>query len=336
MTMFITGGTSSIGRVLVKELAAKGIQTRVLVRKSSNRNMLELPGVEFVDGDVTDLEAIQIGMEGCQSVTHLAAIVGHNVPETEWWRVNRDGSRNVLQAAHDLQVNSMVQVSTLSVLGHTQPGEIADETRPIDPTRYVNLYQKTKHAADDIARDYAAKGLSVKIVYPAFGYGCSQATSHPSLQDQTLLRMAAGKPVAIMGSGKNRLCLSYYKDTVAGILLAHEKGRTGEGYILGNDNLTFREIWDAVAEVLGKKPPRRRIPLSILKLVSIGSRVLTGKSVFPPDFFEMLGLDWCFSNRKAKESLGWQPHSFLEGLRETWMEYQKQGWSHGFTAYRYP
>ena len=325
MTMFITGGTSSIGRILVRELASRAVPMHVMVRRSSNRSMLEFPGVTFVDGDVNDMDAIRKGMEGCQAVTHMAALVGHNLPEAEWWRVNRDGSRNVLQAAYDLQVASLVQVSSISVLGYTQPGETADETRPVDTGKYVNLYQKTKHAADEIARDYAAKGLPVRIVYPTFGYGCSQATSHPSLHEQTLLRMAAGKRVAILGSGRNRLCLAYYNDTAAGILLAHEKGKAGEGYILGNDNLTFKEIWAVVAELLGKEPPRRHIPLTVLKLVSSASRGLTGKSVFPPDFFEMFGFNWCFSNRKAKEHLGWQPHSFPEGLRETWEEYQKQG-----------
>jgi len=327
MTMFITGGTSSIGRVLVKELSARGIPARLLVRKSSNRAALELPGVTFIEGDVTDADAVRRGMEGCQSATHLAAVVGHNVPEAEWWRVNREGSRNVLQAAYDLHLDSLVQVSSLSVLGTTRPGEIADETRPIDTDRYMNLYQKTKHAADEIAREYAAQGLPVKIVYPAFGYGCSQASSHPSLQDQTLLRMAAGKPVAILGSGRNRLCLSYYNDTAAGILLAHARGAAGEGYILGNENLTFKEIWAAVAEVLGKEMPRMRVPLPILRLVSSAACLLTGRSIFPPEFFEMLGLDWCFSSRKARELLGWKPHSFLDGLRDTWAEYQKQGWS---------
>jgi dihydroflavonol-4-reductase len=326
MTMFITGGTSSIGRILVRELAAKGVPMHVLVRGNSNRSLLDFLGVTFADGDVTDAEAVRKGMEGCRSVTHMAAIVGHNVPEAEWWRVNRDGSRNVLQAALDLHVDSMVQVSSISVLGHTQPGETADETRPIDTGKYVSLYQKTKHAADEVAQEYAVKGLPVKIVYPTFGYGCSQATSHPSLQEQTLLRMAAGKPVAVLGSGRNRLCLAYYNDTAAGILLAHEKGKSGEGYILGNENLTFKEIWAAVADVLGKEPPRGRIPLPVLKLASSASYLLTGKFVFPPDFFDMIGLNWCFSNRKAKEQLGWQLHSFLDGLQETWKEYQNQGW----------
>jgi dihydroflavonol-4-reductase len=325
MTMFITGGTSSIGRVLVKELSARGNPMRVLVRKNSNRQGIDLPGVTFIEGDVTDADSVRRGMEGCQSVTHLAANVGLDIPESEWWRINREGSRNVLQAAYDLHAG-MVQVSSISVLGITQPGEIADETRPIDTRSYKNMYQKTKHAADEIAREYAAKGLKVKIVYPTFGFGCSQASSHASMQDQTLLRMAAGKPVAIMGSGKNRLCLAYYKDTVSGILRAHENGRTGEGYILGNENLTFREIWAKIAEVLAKDPPRRRIPLPVLNLISTTSRVLTGKSIFPADFIEMMGFNWCFKNNKAREQLGWQPHLFLDAIRETWEEYQQQGW----------
>ena len=289
MTMFITGGTSSIGRVLVKELAAQGTPMRLLIRKNSDRSGLELPQVTFIEGDVTDPEAVRQGMQGCQTVTHLAAVVGQNLPEAEWWRVNRDGSRNVLQAAVDLQIPSMVQVSSISVLGHTRPDEIADETRPVDTSKYLSLYQKTKHAADEIAREFAAKGLPVKIVYPTFGYGCSHA--------------------------------------VAGILLAHEKGQAGEGYILGNENLTFPEIWAAIAQVLGKQPPRRRIPLPVLKLVSSASRFLTGKSVFPPDFFDMIGLDWCFSAHKAQEQLGWRRHSFLDGMQAAWAGYQHLVWS---------
>jgi dihydroflavonol-4-reductase len=217
-------------------------------------------------------------------------------------------------------------VSSISVLGFTQLGEIADETRPIDTNSHKNLYQKTKHAADEIAREYAAKGLQVRIVYPAFGFGCSQASSHASMQDQTLLRMAAGKPVAIMGSGKNRLFVAYYKDTVSGILLAHEKGKAGQDYILGNENLTFPEIWARIADVLGKSPPKRRIPLPVLNLISSTSRVLTGKSIFPADFIDMMGFDWCFKNNKAKEQLGWQPRSFLKCISETWDDYQELGW----------
>lgn len=326
VTTFVTGGTSSIGRVLIKELSRKGETLKVLVRKTSNREGLELPGVSFVFGDVTDFKAVAAGMQGCTRVTHMAAVVGYDLPESEWWRVNRDGSRNVLQAAYDQGIASMVQISSLSVLGDTQPGEIADETRFIDPARHVNLYQKTKFAADEIAREFAGRGLPVKIVYPGFGFGCSFASSHPSMQDQTLLRMAAGKPVAIMGSGKNKLFVAYYKDTVAAISLAHQNGKTGDDYILGNENRTFPEIWEAVAGVLGKKAPQARIPLPILKTISFLGAKLRGKPIFPQDFFDMIALNWCFSNHKAKEVLGWCPLSFKEAMAETWSDYQHQGW----------
>jgi dihydroflavonol-4-reductase len=326
MTLFITGGTSSIGRVLVRELAKDQVALRLMVRQESSRAGLELPGVEFVSGDVTDPEALRRGMAGCDRVVHMAAIVGHQVPETEWWRVNRDGSRNVLQAAFDLGVYRMVQVSSLSVLGHTEPGETADETRPIDTRRYRNLYQKTKHSADDIARDFAARGLAVSLVYPGFGFGCSCATSHPSMQDQTLLRMAAGKPTVVMGSGHNRLLLAYYRDTAQGIRLALAKGTPGDGYILGNESLTFPQIWAEIALVLGKQPPTRRIPVPILKLVSRVSRLLTGQSIFPPDFIDMIALEWNFSSAKARREFGLQPKSVAEAIAETWQEYQSHGW----------
>lgn len=327
MTTFVTGGTSSIGRILIKELSQQGEQQRVLVRRSSNREGLELPGVIFVDGDVTDVPSLARGIQGCDRVVHMAAVVGGSLPEVEWWRTNREGSRNVLQVAYDQGITSMVQVSSISVLGPTRPGEIADETRPIDPSRHTNLYQKTKFAADEIARDFAAKGLPVKIVYPGFGFGCSFASSHPSMQDQTLLRMAAGKKVAIMGSGKNRLLVAYYNDTVKGIQLAHQRGKPGEGYILGNENCTFPEIWEAVAKVLGKRPPSARIPLPLLRAIAfLGEKVL-GKRVFPETFFEMMGLNWNFSHRKAREELGWSPLPFGDALARTWAEYQQMGWS---------
>lgn len=322
MTMFVTGGTSSIGRVLIKELAKQNENVRVLARRSSNREGLELPGVEFVFGDVTDPRAVQKGMEGCERVTHLAAVVGYNVPEAEWWRVNEEGTCNVLESARELGIHSIVHVSSISVLGPTEPGEIADETRVVDTSNYFNLYQKTKRAADDLCREFATRGLRVTIVYPGFGYGCSFASSHPSLQEQTLLRMAAGKPVAILGTGKNRLCLSYYRDTVEGIRLSHEKGRAGEDYILGSENLNFVEIWEHIGRLLGKRPPSRRIPLSLLQLISKTTQLIRGKFLFPPEFFEMISMNWCFSSEKAKQELGWRSHSFAQGIAQTWAEYQ--------------
>lgn len=322
MPIFITGGTSSIGRVLIKCLAHEGQAVRVLVRPASDRQGLGLPGVEFVSGDVTNPASVKSGMQGCDRVIHMAAIVGYNVPAETWWKVNRDGTRAVLQAALDQQVKSMVQVSTISVLGATAPGEQADERRSIDLSSYTTLYQKTKRAADEMARSFVALGLPVKIVYPCFGYGCSWASSHPSMAEMTLLRLASGKLAAVMGSGKNTLTLSYYKDTVQGILLALEKGADGRDYILGGPNLTFNEIWQGVGSVLHKNPPRLHVPLALLNLAARLGRTLTGRQVFPPEFFEMISQNWNYSSARAQNELGWKMTPFRSALAETWSEYQ--------------
>lgn len=325
MTYFVTGGTSSIGRVLLKLISERNEHARVLVRKTSNRSGIELPGIEFVVGDVTDRKSVEEGMTGCDRVCHLAAVVGASVPEAEWWKVNLEGTRNVLESALAQNIESFVQVSSMSVLLPTAPRETADESRVADPAKYFNLYQKTKRAADDLAKEmYEKRGLPVKIVYPGYGYGNSFAASHPGMTDQTLLRMASGQPAAIMGSGRNRFLVSYYKDTARGILLAHENGINGDRYILGNANLTLPEIWKTVAELLGKEPPKRRLPIPMLKTINFIQKLLKGKEPFPNNFFDMIGRNWCFSFEKAKKVLKFAPGTFEETMEETWREYNRE------------
>jgi nucleoside-diphosphate-sugar epimerase len=326
MTTFITGATSSIGRVLVKRLAHEGVPVRILARVTSLRSGLELPGVEFHIGDVTDPDCVRTAMQGCDRVYHLAAVVSGNAPKKEWMRVNRGGTQNVLQAAADLGVRSVVHVSSLSVLGCTAPGELADETRRIDTALHTTLYQKSKYEGDKVARKFHKEGLNVRIVYPAFGFGCSWASSHPSMAETTLLRLAAGKPVAVVGSGRNRLTLAYYKDTVQGILLADEKGQAGRSYILGGPRLTFPEIWQVIGRVLDKKPPHRRIPLPILKFAFGAAHLVGKKNLIPSELLEMIAYDWNFSSDRAVQELGWQMTPFDQAMADTWQEYQTLGW----------
>lgn len=321
MRYFVSGATSSIGRVLVKELYARGETVNALVRKTSrNLDDIRFSGVEFIYGDVNDIESIENGMKGCERVCHLAAMVGSDSPDDQWWKVNKEGTQNVIQAAIKNDVRSYVQVSSISVLMPTQIGEMADESRTVDTTQYFNIYQKTKRAADDEVRN-ACNKLSAKIVYPGYGYGYSFASSHPGMTDQTLLRMAANKPAAIMGSGKNRLFISYYSDTAKGIILTHENGIAGDDYILGNGNYTLPQIWNVIASILGKEPPKRRVPIDMLKTINSIKKMISGKTLFPQDFFDMVGRDWCFSNEKAKRILKFEPGSFEKTMTETWLEW---------------
>jgi NAD+-dependent farnesol dehydrogenase len=318
---FVTGATSSIGKVLVEELSRRGDRVRALVRRSSDVERIRLPGVELVYGDVTEAESVARGMEGCDRVCHLAAIVGGDEAEAEWERVNVGGARNVLDAAIKGREKSVVIVSSMSVLMPTAPGETGDESRRPDPATYFTPYQRTKRAADELARAaFRDAGLSVKIVYPGYGYGASRASSHGGMTEQTLLRMASGGKAAIMGSGKNRFFVSYFKDTARGIILAHDRGLPGDDYLLGNGSFSFVEIWEAVAKVLGKEPPRRRMPIPLLKAINGMSRIRGGKAVFPGDFLDMVGRDWRFTAEKAKSRLGFSPGSLEDTMAETWEE----------------
>ena len=313
MTTFVTGATGDLGRVLVRELVQQGHAVRLLVQPDSNRAGLELPGVEFVRGSIHDAVVVRKGITGCDRVCHLAA-EGSDAGESALWRGNRDGTAVVLQAAYDMRVASFVVVSDLALLGPTEPDAAADESRALNlPTQHPSsAYLQSRHAADTLAHDFAAKGLPVKIVYPGAGYGCVRPPGQGGLAESMLLRLATNKPVAVPGDGQHQVGMSYFKDTARGIILAHEWGRAGQSYILAGDTVTWLQAWEAVAEVLGKATPQRHTPLWLARM--------TG--ALPAEILTWAGQNWSYSNEKARRDLGWRPFSFRDGMAETWEELQ--------------
>ena len=310
MTTFITGATTSLGRVLVRELVRQGEAVRLLVQTESNRFGLELPSVAFIRGEITDAVAVRKGITGCDRVCHLIE-PPDSISEAMLWRVQREGTRNVLQAAQDLHVSSIVQVSSAAVLGPTHEEEAADEAHT--PAVKMSIpWVKTQQAANEIAREYAAKGVPVKLLYTGLGYGFVRSPGNGGLAEDTLLRLATGKPAVIPGKGRYHLPVAYFKDIVQGILLAHERGKTGEGYLLVGDTPTWAELWQTVSEVLAKPALTRTTPLFWAKMTN----------ALPADLLELAGHDWYFDSEKAREELGWRPLTWQEGLAQTWEEYQ--------------
>jgi dihydroflavonol-4-reductase len=313
MTTFITGATSSLGRVLVRELVRQGEAVRLLVQTESNRFGLELPSVAFIRGDITDAVTVRKGITGCDRVCHLLELPD-GASESALARIYREGTRNVLQASQDLHVASIVQVSHAALLGPTRGDEAADETHT--PTRTLNAaWVKAQQTANDIAHDYAAKGIPAKLVYAGVGYGYVRAPGNGGLAEETLLRVAQGKPAIIPGKAGHRLPVTHFKDCVQGILLAHERGRKGENYLLVGDTPTWLELWQGVAEVLGKSIATRNMPLFWAKMTN----------ALPPALLELAGYDWHFANTKAQGELGWRPQSWHDGLVASWEEYQVAG-----------
>lgn len=290
MTVFITGATGNLGRVLVRELVRHGIAMRLLIQPDSNRAGLELPGVEFVRGELSDLVTVRKGMTGCDSVFHL---VPSGAPLA---------NATLLQAAQDMRVAGVVLVSDLAALGPTQGPD------PVDESQVAPLPAPVQEAA--------AKGLGVTAVYAGMGYGCVRAPGHGGLAEHTLLRLAANQPLSIPGQGRNPLALAYYKDTVQGILLAGDRGQAGQSYFLSGEPVTWPELLDTIADILGRTPPRRRTPLWWMRM----------SGALPADVLAWAGRDWRYSSDKARRELGWRPLSIRDGMAETWEEYQALGW----------
>jgi len=313
MTTFITGATTSLGRVLVRELVREGEAVRLLVQPESNRFGLELPSVAFIRGEITDAVAVRKGVTGCDRVCHLLE-APDSINETALSRIHREGTRNVLQAAQDLHVTSVVQVSSAAVLGPTRGEEAGGEENSTGSNANIS-WVKSQQAANEIAREYAAKGIHVKLLYPGVGYGWVRAPGNGGLAEETLLRLATGKPAIIPGKGRNHLPVATFKDIVQGILLAHERGKAGEGYLLVDDTPTWIELWQTVSEVLNKPALTRNTPLFWAKLTN----------ALPSDLLELAGHDWYFDSAKAKDELGWHSLSWHDGLVETWEAYQAIG-----------
>jgi dihydroflavonol-4-reductase len=313
MTTFITGATTSLGRVLVRELVRQGEAVRLLVQTETNRSGLELPSVAFIRGEITDAVAVRKGVTGCDHICHLLE-APDGINGSTLSRMLSEGTRNVLQAAQDLHVSSVVQVSSAAVLGPTQ-GEAGVDASHQSANSPNAAWVKMQFAANEIAHEYAAKGIPVKLVYPGVGYGFVRSPGNSGLAEHTLLRLAAGKSAIIPGKGHNRLPVAYYKDTVQGIMLAHERGRRGQGYLLVGETPTWDELWQTVSEVLGKEVSTRTTPLFWAKLTN----------ALPTELLTYAGHDWNFDSEKARHELGWRPLSWRDGLVETWEEYQAVG-----------
>lgn len=200
---------------------------------------------------------------------------------------------------------SVVLVHSLTVLGPTQGDEARDESAITSAS-----------PVEALVREYAEKGPAVKVVYPGIGYGCVRAPGQGGLAEHTLLRLAAGKPLPIPGSGRNHLALGYFKDTVQGILLAHLHGRAGQSYILTGEAVTWAELLEMAAQIAGQAAPQRRLPLWWLRL----------RRVLPAEVLAWAGNEWRYRSDKARLELGWRPLSVQDALAETWEEYQALGW----------
>ncbi len=304
---FVTGATGFVGANLVRKLIEKGFRVRVLVRPRSSRKLLEGLDVEYAMGDVRDRESLVGPMRACDVVFHAAAYVSMFVPDPqEMWRVNVGGTENVLAAARESKVPKVVITSTVSAVGGTfDPESIANEETVFNLDRPGFHYCITKHAAEQVAKKAAADGMNVVIVNPSAMFG--RYDIHPNI-GRMVVAVVKGEVPAYTHGGNNYVDV---EDVCEGHVLAYQHGRSGERYILANENLTHKEAFDRIAALVGGKTPKLRVPYPLTwvggALGELGAK-LTGKEpLLDLTIARMSRYYFYFSFAKAQAELGWQP-----------------------------
>ncbi|MCY1076447.1 NAD-dependent epimerase/dehydratase family protein [Archangium lansingense] len=324
MKTLLTGATGLVGANLAHLLCEQGERPRLLVRERSDRRGLRGLRYEEVLGDVLDADSLREAMKGVGRVYHVAGIVRFDpFTREDVSRINAQGTRNVLEAARAAAVRRVVVVSSVAAVGH---GTLAEPATEDSGYNYAgdNPYHESKREAERLALAASGPGLEVLAGNPSFVLGPYDVK--PST-GELLLLVAKGIVAAYPSGGIN---VVNAQDVARGLKLIMEKGRPGERYILGGENLTFRELLTLCAEEVGVTPPRLPLPDEVVKVVGKVGDVVGRLS---PDLFkhvnttftQALPLPAYQSSAKAMRELGYQPRPVRLGIREALRWFQEEG-----------
>jgi dihydroflavonol-4-reductase len=299
----VTGASGFIGWHVARMLVEAGHRVRALVRPGSQVGEIE---VEAVTGDLRDPESLQRAASGCGLVFHVAADyrlwAAH--PE-ELYDSNVGGTRNLLEAAKKAGVERVVYTSTVGCIGMPQNG-LGDEASPVSLEDMSGAYKRSKFLAEQTALEFAGDGLPVVIVNPTAPVGDHDVKPTPT--GKIVLDFLKGDMPAFIDTGLN---LVDVRDAAKGHLLAAEKGKPGERYILGCENLTLAEILGRLARLSGRRAPSMRLPYGVAYVAGLASTAwanVTGSEPrVPLDAVRMARKKMFVSHEKAKRELGFEP-----------------------------
>jgi dihydroflavonol-4-reductase len=316
--VFVTGGTGFIGGRMVAKLRERGDEVVALVRNPEKAADLKRVGAELVKGDLTTVDAIRRGVEGCDACVHGAAIYKVGIPKSqheEMFETNVRGTERVLDAATQAGVPKILYVSTINVFGNTG-GEIVDESYERPGDDFLSYYDRTKYEAHQVALDRIAKGAPVVMVQPGGVYGPKDHSEIGNLIDQFRSGKLPMQPFPETGFN-----LVHVDDVADGCILALDNGQVGESYVLGGEITNFRGLIEKVAQIDGKKAPKRALPVGLMKAIAPAGPLVGKLMGLPPNVRELIaasdGVTYWAKDDKARTRLGYSPRDLETGLRQT-------------------
>ena len=329
MLAFVTGATGFVGSHVARVLAQQGAGLRLLVRPSSDTRNIEGLKAERVVGDLRDPASLEKGISGCEVVFHVAADYRLWVRDPEqMYRSNVEGTRAILNLAKKNRVRRVVYTSSVATMGFTSNGHPADENSPVSLDNMIGPYKRSKFIAEQIALEAGRGGIDVVVVNPTTPVG--ERDIKPTPTGRIIVDFLRRKFPAYVDTGLN---LVDVQECAHGHIAALERGRTGERYILGGENLTLKQILDKLADITGLPSPSVRVPYLMALATGVVDELVTGRILGREpratiDAVRMGRKKMFVTSAKAERELGWKAVAVDGALRRAvdWFR------AHGYAA----
>jgi dihydroflavonol-4-reductase len=327
MKTFVTGATGFIGASIVRELLKDGREVRALVRKGSDTSNLQGLDLELWQGDLCDPAGLKQGLQGCSVLYHAAADYRLWTRQpADMYRVNVEGTAAILEAALEAGLSRVVYTSSVGTLGNPGDGTPGSETTPVTLSDMVGHYKKSKFLAEREAEKLVARGLPLVIVNPSTPVGPLDIKPTPT--GRIIVDFLNRKMPAYLDTGLNIIAV---EDCARGHILAEQQGTVGRKYVLGNTNLTLREIFAALEKITGLTAPKVRLPYTPILLaayINEGISRITGKEpLIPLAGVQMAAKFMYFDSSRAKIELGLPQTPVTDALQRAVKWFRQNGYA---------
>jgi dihydroflavonol-4-reductase len=322
----VTGATGFVGSAVARVLLRSGQKVRVLARPNSDRRNLDGLSVEIAEGALDDFASLPKAVAGCRYVFHVAADYRLWVPDpAPMFRVNVEGTRELMLAAQDAGVEKIVYTSSVAVLGILKGGT-ADEETASRAEDMIGPYKLSKFQAEAVVRGLIEeRGLPAVIVNPSTPIGPNDIKPTPT--GKLIVQAARGRMPAFVDTGLN---VAHVEDVALGHLLAARSGKIGRRYILGGDNLGLSDILIEVARLTGRRPPRFQVPHRVVLPIAAGAQALARLTRREPfatvDAVRMSMKTMFFNSARAIEELGYAPRPGNQAIADAVVWFKANGY----------